>query len=162
MIEGFYQPQASGAPPAPYMQAVVLCSNVTEFRSVRFLIDTGADYTVLSARDTALLQFSDPPLDPEARVALGGLGGSQTWFYAVEAAVIFGNPSSAWYQWVTHIRVYDIWTQNLSDEVWHIPSLLGRDFLHYCQMNAHGLEGVLQLTPTPGENITALPPVPTA
>ena len=141
------------------MQAVVFCPNVTGFRSVRFLIDTGADYTILSPRDAALLQFAVPPINRETRVSLGGLGGNQTWFFPVEAEVIFGDPYFVWYQWETRIRVYDIWTQDLSSEAWRVPSLLGRDFLNQCQMDANGLQGILHLTPTPGENIAALPPI---
>ena len=157
MIEGFYQPQASNAPPAPYVQAVVLCPNIAQFRNVRFLLDTGADYTVLSARDVSLLRFNGSSLDPKTRVAIGGLGGNKTWFYSVEASVIFGRPETSWYQWVTRIYVCDIWTQPVSDGAWRVPSLLGRDFLNRCQMSANGLKGTLHLTPTPGANLTALP-----
>lgn len=159
LIEGFYQPQASNAPPAPYVQAVVLCPNITAFRSVRFLVDTGADYTVLSARDVSLLKFSRDSLDAKTRVAVGGLGGKKTWFYTVDATVIFGEPENSWYQWVTRIFICDIWTQPVSDEAWGVPSLLGRDFLNRCQMSANGLKGILHLTPTPGAGLTTLPPV---
>ena len=162
MIEGYYQQLAPDMPPAPYVQAVVLCPKVSVVGSVRFLVDTGADITSLSPGDTEIMGFTEESLKGETKVEMRGLGNHPTTFYSVESKVVFGNPASYMYVWLIHILVYDIWGQELGDAAWQMPSLLGRDFLHQCQITASGLQGILQLLPTPSGNLIALPPEPGA
>ena len=162
MIKGYYQQRVPNIPPAPYVQAVVLCPKVSVVGSVRFLVDTGADITSLSPGDTEIMGFTEESLKGETKVEMGGLGNNPTSFYSVESKAVFGSPASYMYVWLTHILVYDIWGQDLGDTARQMPSLLGRDFLHQCRITASGFQGILQLLPTPSGNLTALPPVPGA
>ena len=159
MIKGYYKQRGHTIPPAPYVQAVVLCPKLSVAGNVRFLVDTGADITSLSPGDTEIMGFTEESLKGGTKYEVRGLGNKPTSFYRVESLITFGAPVSNTYVWLTHVLVYDIWGQDLGNAARQIPSLLGRDFLNHCQIVANGLEGILHLTPTLGENLIALPPV---
>ena len=140
-IEGWYRPLWR-RPSAPYVRAEVYLPRVEMGGPVSFLVDTGADTTTLHPLDINALHIDVSKLDPKTLSRSHGVGGSQNHFSERAVLLFRGSPGGAYY-WDGNVDIYDT-TQAQPQGVVGLPSLLGRDFLNLCRLDAHpGLEQLL-------------------
>lgn len=114
------------------------------YRDDDFLIDTGADRTVLGAGLLASLGF--PPVEPSAEVALQGIGGASPYVLvrtSIELTRDDGVP--------IHLRgEYAAFTDPAATEL----SILGRDVLNlFDVLISHSRTEVLLLAPPHGYRV---------
>jgi hypothetical protein len=132
-IPGYLVPvRIPGVPARPYVDAGVLIQAATTPLAIRFLIDTGADDTLLHPSDVE--QFAGPVLDapfdehPE-RQLIGGVGGG-TYIVPVSARLFFRDEVGAY-----HLRQdCRVWVAQPTATNRRLPSLLGRDLLQFFRL----------------------------
>ncbi len=121
-----------GVAARPYVDVELLIDGASGGFDVRFLIDTGADDTILHPRDT---QRPDaPPLpfsfdDHPERRRVGGIGGS-TDLIPVSARLFFQTDTGGGRLW----QDCRVWVAQPNDTNQRLPSLLGRDLLQFFRL----------------------------
>lgn len=143
-IEGWYRPKHP-FPSAPYIQAAVYLPRLGVRGLVHFLVDTGADKTILHPADIDALRIDLSMLDPNTLSQSYGVGGSAQ-HYQERATLYFGRGQSRAEYWSGNIDICDI-SQIPADKGNAMPSLLGRDFLNLCHLVAS--PGIEQLVLSP-------------
>ena len=137
MIKGFFD--ANGR---PRVQALVSLHSFVDVNWVTFLVDTGADLTILHPRDAALLEI--PLSKLEYSESLGGIGGGMSYSPQVCDLLFFRDaPNLRLHDWRRFsIAVAQPTAHNLS-----LPSLLGRDILEKWRMNYDRPANILEFDP---------------
>ena len=128
-IPGYLAPVRIPAVPArPYVDAELRIQGIGTSLAIPFLIDTGADDTILHPRDLEQSQrdLLDTAFDehPE-RQWIGGVGGGG-YIIPLSARLFFqieGGRDRAWLD-------CRVWVAEPTATNWRLPSLLGRDLLH--------------------------------
>ena len=122
MIRGFFEEGR------PFVLAVVSIPRLAILRSVRFLVDTGSDSTLIHPEDSSRLGL-DPlarTFDGAARRRSAGIGGVVE-DYVEPCVLIFQHSDGAWERTELPIAFA---LPTISNQTF--PSLLGRDVLrHY-------------------------------
>ena len=144
ILHGEYQQQFPAQPPGPYLRGYVIFDD--RQREIEFLIDTGADTTVLSPEDAADL-FGDEvyrrlsDLFPDNRISVTGVGVGD----AVELplTLVFRVPDDR--PLVFRERVL-VTAPPESLATVSIPSLLGRDILNRFILLLNPEAGLVELT----------------
>ena len=155
-IDGYYNPDY--LTPAPYLQAHVHLPRLSLGASVDFLIDTGSDDTCLHPTDNAMLRIDHSVLDAGTRERSSGIGGS-LWYYQEDAVLTFRSRNREVYYWECRISIcQEIGTHDAESFLQGMPSLLGRDFLNLCVMQANCSEGQFALDPVNVSQRLILPP----
>lgn len=132
-IPGYLRPVAiPGVAARPYVDVELFIEGASSGFDIRFLIDTGADDTILHPRD---IQRPDaPPLTlpfgdhPEGR-QIGGVGGG-SYIIPVSARLLFQTDSGDGRLW----QVARVWVAQPTDANRRLPSLLGRDLLQHFRL----------------------------
>ena len=121
-----------GVAARPYVDVELLIDGASSGFDVRFLIDTGADDTILHPRDT---QRPDaPPLPfsfddhPEGR-RIEGVGGG-VYIIPVSARLFFQTDTGGGRLWPDCW----VWVAQPNDTNQRLPSLLGRDLLQFFRL----------------------------
>ena len=144
-IEGIYLARPAGYP-APFLHAVVELPRLELSNEVDFLVDTGADNTVLHSRAVERLRIDRTRLHPpDARSR--GIGG-QLDYHTEPANLHFldGQNIITWH--CENLRICaDIADPALARLTESIPSLLGRNFLNRCLTLADPLNNQFSLEP---------------
>ncbi len=143
MIHGRYATLPGSRPPAPYVRASVSLPHLSVWKSIDFLVDTGADRTCLNPRDVLRLELEPGTLDPDSRRTHAGIGGGLDYYIVAATLVFRAQPNIAVWRW--RIGICDIWSQPLDRRVRRLPSLLGRDFLNLCDVHANASQNSLVL-----------------
>ena len=128
-IPGYLAPVRSpGVPARPYVDAELRIQGTGTSLAISFLIDTGADDTILHPRDLEQSEghLLDTPFDehPE-RQWIGGVGGG-AYIIPLSARLFFRTDTATDNLW-QDVRV---WVAEPTATNWRLPSLLGRDLLH--------------------------------
>lgn len=97
--------------------------------TISFLVDTGADYTLLMPNDAVRLGLDHSLLKQELPVH--GVGGSAIC-YVERAVVIFNDDNQGLISYPIDIRIMQ---PRPSSDIAGMPSLLGRDILYYWRMD---------------------------
>ena len=138
MIPGFLREEAGRR--RPFLEAFVDLASHQQSGTVEFLVDTGADNTVLSPRDAALLGINVALLPPG--VSSTGVGGT-TLTVTAPARLSVGP-----HTYFLDLRILAPQTGRERAVLEHIPSLLGRDVLaHFALFYEDGEDLVLLLEP---------------
>ena len=111
------------AMPHPYMKAEV--NLLSRKAAVDFLVDTGADDTIIHPLDARRLRIPFPTGGEPNLKAYTGIGGSGL-YVPHTAQLVFKNSLGPDYKWNNSIYVGP-----LNGERMATPSLLGRDFLTF-------------------------------
>ncbi len=132
-IPGYLRPVAiPGVPARPYVNAEMLIRGTSTAATIRFLIDTGADDTILHPNDVEqsaehLLEtrFEEHP----DRQWVGGIGGGG-YIIPVSARLFFRTDTG------TDRLSQDarVWVAQPTDANQRMPSLLGRDLLQFFRL----------------------------
>ena len=141
-IEAWYRDRAPYAS-APTVTAIIFIPRLSRMGIVEFLIDTGADSTVLMPKDIKALGVDLGLLDDQKAVSSRGVGGTARSI-PEEARIFFRGNSLL--LWSDEIRFMDDRGEN-APALGSLPSLLGRDFLNLCHMSADPLNDKFQMTP---------------
>ncbi len=96
---------------------------------ISFLVDTGADYTLLMPKDAERLGLDYSLLDQETPVH--GVGGT-AMCYVERAVVMFNDDNEGLIAYLIQIRIM---RPGQSSYVAGLPSLLGRDILRHWRMD---------------------------
>jgi hypothetical protein len=121
MIRGVFRPEGSRR--RPYVSAFLEIPSLSIAADVAFLVDTGADSTVLAPRDIVKLQIDPSPLQAGPRSA--GVGGSTPTAQA-PAVLTLG-----YLRHVFTLRLLVPTDRAQQRALGRIPSLLGRDILSF-------------------------------
>ena len=158
-INGWYKSRGD-FPSAPTVQAIVYLPRLDVVEKVDFLVDTGADTSVLMPSDVGALGLEYSDLDEETYNVSSGVGG-EAGFYQEPAIIYFGQTGVVQY-WTTQIGICDVWEDSEEEEEVveggksedeeeeeesSMPSLLGRDFLNLCALTADPVSGQFFLDP---------------
>ena len=133
-IPGYLRPVAiPGVPARPYVNAEMLIRGTSTAATIRFLIDTGADDTILHPNDVEqsaehLLEtrFEEHP----DRQWVGGVGGGG-YIIPVSARLFFQNRHR---RRIVSRRTPRVWVAQPTDANQRMPSLLGRDLLQFFRL----------------------------
>lgn len=145
ILHGEYQQRFPGQPPGAYLGGHVVLDD--EQIEVEFLIDTGADITVLSAEDATKVFGSEAyrrlgDLFPDNRISVTGIGVGD----AVELplTLVFRAPDDRPFVFRERILVTATPPELLATV--SIPSLLGRDILNRFILLLNPEAGLVELT----------------
>jgi predicted aspartyl protease len=119
MIRGFLREEAGRR--RPFVSAVLEIPSLQCWGDLAFLVDTGADGTLLSPRDAALLGIDERSLP--AGPPSTGIGGRVATVH-VQATIILNHLS-----YDVPLRILAPRTARQRNDLARIPSLLGRDVL---------------------------------
>lgn len=139
IIRGYFKDDA------PYFTAHVLFTHFQGF--VRFLADTGASRTLLSASDAGSLGVQTRQLEPAER-AIVGVGGSVRSLLARNARLTLEATETYVPIRLDLIVVQHDWGALPHDEINRIlrlPSVLGRDVLNRFRFTSDYGSGIVQL-----------------
>ena len=132
-IPGYLVPvRIPGVAARPYVEVELLLEGTSSVFTVGFLIDTGADDTILHPGD---LQRPDvPPItlpfgDHPERRRVGGIGGG-TDIIPVSAGLFFRTDTGADRVW----QDARVWVAEPTATNRRLPSLLGRDLLQFFRL----------------------------
>ena len=125
-----------GPRPAPVIGVAVRLDNLTQFRGVEFLIDTGASSTILHPRDAILVwgasDYLGHDFENDATLAKsGGVGGSADHI-GRPATIVFLTEDGKLDQQSLDLSIARLRLPNPLTGFpgnLHLPSLLGRDIL---------------------------------
>jgi hypothetical protein len=112
---------------SPYVEAEVHLSRFDTNAGISFLVDTGADRTVIMPDDGRLLLGLDYSKLTGVHPSVG-IGGTVEHF-SEEAVLVFTEPGVA-----VHFYQVEVLISPLSPELSGVPSLLGRDILNNWKM----------------------------
>lgn len=121
-----------GVPARPYVDAELLIQSTATSLAIPFLIDTGADDTILHPRDLEQSggHLLDTPFDehPE-RQRVGGVGGDG-YIIPLSARLFFQIEGGADRLW----QDCRVWVAQPTATNRRLPSLLGRDLLQFFRL----------------------------
>ena len=138
MIRGRY----GGTSRRPYVEGRLLIPRLSLFGDISFLVDTGADNTLLMPVDAKRIGLDHGSLDSQTMVQSIGTGGKSRFFR--EAAVVsFLDVESGF----SIERTIDLIVPQDNPDLRDAPSLLGRDVLHTWTMNYDPRHNVLTFDP---------------
>ena len=139
VIHGFYKPEPP-AIPSPYVSAYVSLPRFRIWRSVDFLIDSGATGVMLHSEDVRQLGIPQELLRADAVRNSLGVGGVRRYF---------AEPGSLSFDIGPLILRCDLNIHIIDDTAApsRIPSLLGRDFLNRCDVRLNYHAGLVSLAP---------------
>ena len=119
---------------APYLEGYLYIPRLEIGSNISFLVDTGADATVLMPTDGIRMNLPYERLqDPITTIGLGG----RTKLYQEGAIVTFAEPGVALYAYAISLAVVP---KDMFKDVGPPPSLLGRDIMRRWRMSAAPLE----------------------
>lgn len=120
----------------PYVEGKIGLPDFSITGGISFLVDTGADRTILMPTDWRLLGLDYSALT--GTTDIGGIGGSVT-FLTTKAVIAFVIPSETVYIYEVEIAFAP------DDEDYReVPSILGRDILDQWKMTYHPLQKTLE------------------
>lgn len=105
----------------PYIEGRLVFPRLNLQHNVSFLVDTGADRTVIMPTDAVTLGIDYSALS--GNQAVGGIGGNLNMF-PEQAAIIFSDPPEG-----LHLYLIDVLIAPDTPEHARTPSLVGRDIL---------------------------------
>ncbi len=125
-IPGHMVPAAlAGVPPLPFIE-VTLAGQGLKPDTIPFLVDTGADRSILHPFDASRLGIAVREIDFSGGAPISGVGGSMR-ITPLTARAIFRTETD---QYPRHVWVDGaVYLAEPSEENWDMPSLLGRDLL---------------------------------
>lgn len=141
-ITGYFKHKI-GAPPAPYIRAMVRLPS-GNFAAIDFLVDTGADFTVVHPADSLKLGLKAQPLNHPKNRMSSGIGGTAQ-YRSEDARLIFKTQGGPPVTWDTSILIGPCGDEKFQSAL-RAPSLLGRDFLQHCHFTADSRKNQLSLT----------------
>ena len=139
IIHGFYKPEPP-AIPSPYVSAYVSVPRFRIWKSVDFLIDSGATGVMLHLDDARRLGIPQELLRANVVRRSMGVGGVQRYF---------AEPGSLSFDIGALALRCDLNIHIIDDRAArsNIPSLLGRDFLNRCDVRLNYYTGLVSLAP---------------
>ena len=136
----------AGVAPLPFIE-VTLAGQGFNPDTIPFLIDTGADRSILHPFDADRLGIAVREIDFSSGAPISGVGGSMR-LMPIPARAIFRTATDQYprYVWVNSA----VHLAEPSEENWDMPSLLGRDLLQLFRL-------VLEPSSAPGVHLEYLP-----
>ena len=115
----------AGVPARPFIEVRLHVQGSTP-TAIPFLIDTGADRSVLHPADASQLGMAPWEIDFSSGPPISGVGGSMR-IMPITTRVIFRTETDQYprYVWMNST----VYLAEPSEENWDMPSLLGRDLL---------------------------------
>lgn len=144
-ISGAYRPTSDGlGPEAPFLRSTVFLPRFREFLEVNFLVDTGAESTVLALRDVRGAGLPDREFRQQPLRSVRGVGGEQIHYIESASMAFYGDVQNQTFIWNGQVRI-----PQHSDEAvaMRLPSILGRDFLNLCDLRLNWPGGLITLAP---------------
>jgi len=132
-----------GADRVPYLAALVIVPRLRTYATVNFLVDTGADVTMISPTDALLLRYDYAgPTQP-----VHSLGGATVVFREQALLVVAGSNTGRLHplSLPVHVAPPNGWPHGL-------PSILGRDFLAHFHLTLDMAHGTVTLHPNLGDD----------
>ena len=133
MIHGYFDEYGR-----PYVEGRLIIERLEVDGTVHFLVDTGADSTVLHPRDGVRLNCRFDLLGGPR--SMGGIGGRQDYYPEDGATIVFYGEDTTYT--FTDVRIN---IAKPSPEDRNLPSLLGNDVLGLLRMDYHRRAGLLRL-----------------
>ncbi|MEX1022764.1 MAG: aspartyl protease family protein [Dehalococcoidia bacterium] len=143
MIRGHFKRRGS-APPAPYVTVPVRIAGSHPWTAVDFLVDTGADLTVIHPQDAARVvpNYATRDFDEDpSRRAVGGIGGTSTFVTMTFDLLLVDDEHGA-----IAATLPLLVAGPRGDVLRNAPSLLGRDILSEFALYVDARTGTVTLT----------------
>lgn len=135
----------------PYLEGRLYIPRLSLWSDISFLVDTGADSTVLMPADGARMGIDYGNLTKSTIPAVG-IGG-QSFNYTEDAWVVFSDTDHALYCYYLDLDIL-----NPIPELMDAPSLLGRVVLNRWVMHYSPTDGVLTFDVVTADRTIPLPP----
>ena len=121
---------------SPYVEGRLRIPGLRIESNVSFLVDTGAESTVLLPEDVVRMKLDYSALS-ESGVQVSGIGGSSPT-YVESAIIMFTEPGVAVYSYEVKLLIVELKNHK------GLPSLLGRDILSRWRMNYSPIDNQLE------------------
>ena len=141
-IEGYSKTGVS-LTPAPYVEATVYLPRLQVSNRVDFLIDTGADRTCIHPVDMEKLNIDYRRLRRNNLITGSGIGGGLDYYCEEAILVLIDRCGEERY---CHFDIL-LGGRTGSPTIMDLPSLLGRDFINLCYLQADRSKNRLVLDP---------------
>ncbi len=115
---------------APYVEGRLIIPRLLIETNISFLVDTGADLTVLHPQDSVKMKLPFSELTTNGTSDLLGVGANQQSYLVEPAIILFTEPEKRVFGYGVDILIcpFDQRAKN-AKELLQLPSLLGRDIL---------------------------------
>ncbi len=125
MLQGRYGDTTN----APYVEARLHIPRLGIVSDISFLVDTGADTTMLMPADRKRIGINLQSAGFQKKASALGLGGKSSSF--LEPAHVYFSEKAKVYKYEIELWI----SANCNDDLIEVPSLLGRDVLRRWDMN---------------------------
>ena len=153
-IVGYYD---GSIVPAPTIAATVFLPRLQAQATTRFVIDTGADATILHTRGLRELGILPSALSPNQFTAQG-IGGLMRYCWEPARVSLFDRDSDRWRTFALNIAIAAPESPQQAETARAFPSLLGRDILNRCRCVLDPAEGAVLLEPRGADETIVIPP----
>ena len=150
IIKGYFRSGVRPLP-APFVQAEVYLPRLGVRGYVDFLIDTGADRTVLHSCNTIVLGIDFRRLRRSTLEEMSGVGGSNQ-YYREDVLLTFIDEDGNLCRFSGQVYLAQKSDPNTSP-----PSLLGRDILNLCSLYVNRQSNEISISPIMAERPEAQP-----
>ena len=122
----------------PYIEGRLILPRLKTGGDISFLVDTGADQTLIHPLDGLRLSIDYPKLsDTSESVGVGGIAQN----FVEPALVVFSEPGRMLYVYTVVVAIAPP-----SPDIMNLPSLLGRDILNQWRMVVEPHRDILTFT----------------